>query len=188
MREIVLAPLLVPTNRADPLKVSHDQGFGSGEFFRLELQLPHPLQQQAARIRPFAGENAQFVARKAAIVGDPLHFGAMATLELRYSPATAIPTPPPIGEPGQKARARIGVNGERHVFGLSVYAAMPRGLDRSVSTVIEPERSRIRSQAFNRFNAERLRSRIRRELGTSIAAAFSKWVSVRETVSIVRPR
>jgi len=44
------------------------------------------------------------------------------------------------------------------------------------------------SYALSRRNAEPLRSRIRRRFGTSIAAAFSKCLSVRETVSMVRPR
>ena len=36
--------------------------------------------------------------------------------------------------------------------------------------------------------AARLRSKIRREDGTSIVARLSMWVSVRDTVSIVSPR
>lgn len=42
--------------------------------------------------------------------------------------------------------------------------------------------------AFNRVRADRLRSTIRREVGSSIAAAFSNCVSVRDTVSMVSPR
>ena len=41
---------------------------------------------------------------------------------------------------------------------------------------------------FRRLNAPRLRNTMRRELGTAMVAAFSSWVSVRDTVSIVRPR
>jgi hypothetical protein len=42
--------------------------------------------------------------------------------------------------------------------------------------------------AFSRRSAERLRRRIRRRFATLIAAASSKVLSVRETVSMVRPR
>jgi hypothetical protein len=45
-----------------------------------------------------------------------------------------------------------------------------------------------RTQPFIRFSAERLRSTIRREHGTSMAAQLSRDVSVREMVSIVKPR
>src|SRR5208282_971765 len=44
------------------------------------------------------------------------------------------------------------------------------------------------TQLFRRFSAERLRSTIRREVGTSIAAVLSRHVNVRDTVSMVRPR
>ncbi len=52
----------------------------------------------------------------------------------------------------------------------------------------EKRRSASSTQAFSRLSAARLRSTMRRELGSSIAAAFSRWVSVRDTVSMVRPR
>jgi hypothetical protein len=39
-----------------------------------------------------------------------------------------------------------------------------------------------------RMSADRLRSTMWRELGTSMVAQLSKDVSVRETVSMVRPR
>src|SRR5215467_9673294 len=42
--------------------------------------------------------------------------------------------------------------------------------------------------AFIRFNAERLRSTTRRDVGNAIAATFSRCVSIRDTVSIVSPR
>jgi hypothetical protein len=42
--------------------------------------------------------------------------------------------------------------------------------------------------AFIRSKAERLRSTIRREVGTSIAAVVANCVNVRETVSMVSPR
>ena len=45
-----------------------------------------------------------------------------------------------------------------------------------------------RPQPFRRFSADRLRSTMRRELGTSIAAVLSRHVKVRDTVSMVRPR
>ena len=45
-----------------------------------------------------------------------------------------------------------------------------------------------KAQPFSRPSAARLRSTMRREVGSSIAAAFSSCVSVRETVSMVRPR
>ena len=38
------------------------------------------------------------------------------------------------------------------------------------------------------IGTERFRSTMRRDIGTSIAAALSRAVSVRETVSMVRPR
>ena len=43
-------------------------------------------------------------------------------------------------------------------------------------------------QQFKRDSAERFRSTMRREVGTSIVAELSRPVSVRETVSMVRPR
>ena len=43
-------------------------------------------------------------------------------------------------------------------------------------------------QASSRLRASRFLKTIRRDVGTSIAAAFSRLVSVRDTVSIVRPR
>jgi len=42
--------------------------------------------------------------------------------------------------------------------------------------------------AFIRFNAERLRNTTRRDVGSAIAAPFSRCVSMRDTVSIVSPR
>ena len=42
--------------------------------------------------------------------------------------------------------------------------------------------------AFMLESAERLRSTMRRELGSPIAAVLSSCVSVRDTVSMVRPR
>jgi hypothetical protein len=42
--------------------------------------------------------------------------------------------------------------------------------------------------AFVRFNAERLRSTTRRDVGNAIAALFSRCVIMRDTVSIVSPR
>src|SRR6516225_10594362 len=42
--------------------------------------------------------------------------------------------------------------------------------------------------AFIRFNAERLRSTTRRDVGNAIAAPFSRCVIMRDTVSIVSPR
>ena len=42
--------------------------------------------------------------------------------------------------------------------------------------------------AFIRFNAERLRSTTRRDVGSAIAAPFSRCVSMRDTVSIVSPK
>ena len=41
---------------------------------------------------------------------------------------------------------------------------------------------------FIRFNAERLRSTTRRDVGSAIAAPFSRCVSMRDTVSIVSPK
>jgi hypothetical protein len=46
----------------------------------------------------------------------------------------------------------------------------------------------VEAQAFSRFRVARLRSTIRLEVVSAIAASFSSWVSVRETVSIVSPR
>jgi hypothetical protein len=42
--------------------------------------------------------------------------------------------------------------------------------------------------AFIRFNAERLHSTTRRDVGSAIAAPFSRCVSMRDTVSIVSPK
>ena len=42
-------------------------------------------------------------------------------------------------------------------------------------------------QALKRHNALWLRSTTRREFGSAIAALFSRTLSVRETVSIVKP-
>jgi hypothetical protein len=42
--------------------------------------------------------------------------------------------------------------------------------------------------ALRRPSAARLRTTMRRELGSPIVASFSSWVMVRDTVSIVSPR
>ena len=47
---------------------------------------------------------------------------------------------------------------------------------------------RLHVQPFSRPSAVRLRRTIRRELGSSIVAVSSSWLSVRDTVSIVSPR
>jgi hypothetical protein len=52
----------------------------------------------------------------------------------------------------------------------------------------DPERPKKQPQPFMRLSADRLRSTMWRELGTSMVAQLSKDVSVRETVSMVRPR
>ena len=44
------------------------------------------------------------------------------------------------------------------------------------------------AQASRRISALRLRSTTRREVGRAMAAFASRWVSVRETVSMVNPR
>jgi hypothetical protein len=43
-------------------------------------------------------------------------------------------------------------------------------------------------RVFLWFNAERLRSTTRRDVGSAIAAPFSRCVSMRDTVSIVSPK
>ena len=56
------------------------------------------------------------------------------------------------------------------------------------ASIVMPTNGVSQSQAFKRRSAARLRSTIRRELGSAIAALFSRIVNVRETVSMVSPR
>ena len=56
------------------------------------------------------------------------------------------------------------------------------------ASMVTPDIGVLDDQAFKRRSAARLRSTIRRELGSAIAALFSRVVNVRETVSMVSPR
>ena len=83
--------------------------------------------------------------------------------------------------------------GSRCTLGDICAAAMPGSARYSAITRLGNREHilshpRFRHQAFNRRSAARSRSTIRRELGSAIAALFSRVVNVRETVSMVSPR
>src|ERR1022692_2116695 len=100
---------------------------------------------------------------RAAIWGRTYYAGGNATTDrCRRGRVDAHKKMPRRGCRGSKAEHLSG----RTTFGVKLYARY----------------------AFNRLSAARLRNTMRRELGTAIAAVFSSWVSVRDTVSIVRPR
>ena len=85
---------------------------------------------------------------------------------------------------------RIGIrtrNVTTIAAGIAVIPEIPRRAQQHCKPPYPPVLNRW-TYAFNRVRADRLRSTIRREVGSSIAAAFSNCVSVRETVSMVSPR
>src|SRR5262245_29161029 len=57
--ELVLAPPFASTDRAYPLKVSHDLRVGVRDFPPIELDLVHAQIQQIRGVRRFAGENGE---------------------------------------------------------------------------------------------------------------------------------
>jgi hypothetical protein len=71
--------------------------------------------------------------------------------------------------------------------GIAVILEIPHRAQQHCKLPLCRQRNRW-TYAFNRVRADRLRSTIRREVGSSIAAAFSNCVRVRETVSMVSPR
>lgn len=86
---------------------------------------------------------------------------------------------------------RIGIrirNVTTIVAGIAVIPKTPRRALQHCKLPLHPPVLNRWTYAFNRVRADRLRSTIRREVGSSIAAAFSNCVSVRETVSMVSPR
>src|SRR6266581_8317018 len=66
-----------------------------------------------------------------------------------------------------------------HLHGNNPFSSIPVELELGCSAG---------HHASNRPSAARLRSTMRRELGSPIVASFSSWVMVRDTVSIVSPR
>lgn len=117
-----------------------------------------PARRRFRRIRPPARKCPQMRDRNPHVISDASRFLGAATIQRREICARGLPIAPPL---------RDGVERVRH--------CRLRGTGN-------------RAQPFRRPSAVRLRNTMRRELGSSIAAAFSRWVRVRETVSIVSPR
>jgi len=164
--ELVRTPPFASTNRAYPLKISHDLRVSLRDSLPVELDLVHPPIQLISGVGPFAGENGEIGSANADVAGDAFHFGRTASIKFRHRPPSAVPVSPPMRKPTNKTGPFTCLSQARH------------------GTL----RDELLSYALSRRSAERLRSRIRRRFGTSIAAASSKCLSVRETVSMVRPR
>ena len=105
--ELVLAPPFASTDRAYPLKISHDLRVGVRDFHPVELDLVHPPVQQIRGVRPFASENGEIGCANADVAGDALHLGRTATVEVGHRPAAAVPASPPMRKPTGKAGAFI---------------------------------------------------------------------------------
>src|SRR5262249_59991868 len=94
--ELRLAPPFASTDRAYPLKISHDLRIGVRDFLRVELDLAHPPVQLISGVRPFAGENGEIGCANAHVAGDVFHLGRTATVTACHRPAPSTPPPPPI--------------------------------------------------------------------------------------------
>jgi len=103
LRELVLAPPFASTDRAYPLKFSHDLRVGVRDFLPVELDLVHPPIQRIRGVRPFAGENGEIGSANADVAGDAFHLGRTAIIKVRHRPASAVPASPPMRKPTSKA-------------------------------------------------------------------------------------
>src|SRR5262249_53061042 len=114
LRELVLAPPFASTDRAYPLKFSHDLRVGVRDFLPVELELVHPPVQQIRRVRPFAGENGEIGSAHAHVAGDAFHLGRTATVKVHHRPASAVPASPPMREQATKAGPFTCLSRARH--------------------------------------------------------------------------
>jgi RNA polymerase sigma factor (sigma-70 family) len=111
------------------------------------------------------------------------------------SPSVTIPTSSPLGPSTGKPLIRFcSIRWTARMTGASVSIDMTRAVITSrafmaiLLHIFEWDDPLNDPQAFSRLSAERLRSTIRRDDDSSMVAAFSRMVKVRETVSIVSPR
>src|SRR6516164_3590191 len=112
--ELVLAPPFASTDRAYPLKISHDLRVGMGDCHPVELDLVHAPIQQIRSVRPFAGENGEIGSANADVARDAVHLGRTATIKVRHSPAAAVPASPPMREPTNKTGPFAYLSRPRH--------------------------------------------------------------------------
>src|SRR6516164_5402711 len=68
--ELVLASPFASTDRAYPLKISHDLRVSLRDSLPVELDLVHPPIQLISGVGPFAGENAEIGSANADVAGD----------------------------------------------------------------------------------------------------------------------
>ena len=101
--ELVRTPPFASTNRAYPLKISHDLRVSLRDSLPVELDLVHPPIQQLRSVRPFAGENREIGSANAHVAGDAFRFSRTTTIKVRHSPAAAVPASPPMRKPTNKA-------------------------------------------------------------------------------------
>src|SRR6266567_9487476 len=101
--KLVLTPPLASTDRAYPLKISHDLRVNLRDFLPIELDLVHAPIQQIRGIRPFAGENEEIGSANTDVAGDAFHLGRTATIKVHQRPASAVPASPPMCKPTNKA-------------------------------------------------------------------------------------
>src|SRR5215510_2409980 len=112
--ELVLAPPFASTDRAYPLKISHDLRIGVRDFLRVELDLAHPPVQLISGVRPFAGENGEIGCAHTHVVSDAFHLGRTATIKVRHRPTAAVPASPPMRKSTSKAGPFICLSRARH--------------------------------------------------------------------------
>src|SRR5262245_23484222 len=112
--ELVLAPPFASTDRAYPLKISHDLRIGVRDFLRVELDLAHPPVQLISGVWPFAGENGEIGCANAHVAGDAFHLGRTATVKVRHRPAPTVPASPPTRKQATKAGPFTCLSRARH--------------------------------------------------------------------------
>ena len=112
--ELVLAPPFASTDRAYPLKISHDLRIGVRDFLPVELDLAHPRVQQIRGVRPFARENGEIGCANAHVAGDVFHLGRTATVKVCHRPAPATPASPPMRKQASKAGPFTCLSRARH--------------------------------------------------------------------------
>jgi hypothetical protein len=107
--ELVLASQFASTDRAYPLKISHDLRVGVRDFHPVELDFVHPPIQQIRGVRPFASENGEIGSTNADIAGDAFDLGRTATVKVHHRPAS-----PPTRKPTSKAVPFTWLSRARH--------------------------------------------------------------------------
>src|SRR5262249_10471755 len=110
----MLAPPFASTDRAYPLKISHDLRIGVRDFLRVELDLALPRVQWIGGVGPFAGEKGGAACANAHVAGDAFHLGRPATVKVRHRPAPATPASPPMRKSTSKAGPFICLSRARH--------------------------------------------------------------------------